>query len=197
MLCLVTGVPGIGKSTICSTLAEGQPDRYRHVSFGRLILEALTDHGVTGVSEQDLRRRATELVTKQVLKSATALLAALVDRATDHEWLLIDSHAVSQDWYGYRATPDGSDYFAIFTYAAVVQLFAESTVVLERGAASTSGRYASTPGQLDLHFQLQAAVSISYGAQSACPVFFVDAAGEVADVAATVDTLLNGLDIST
>lgn len=193
MICLVTGVPGVGKTTVCSMLAAKYPDRYRHVSFGKLILEALQESGERAVNHSDLRRDVSRLVTPTVIERATRLLEERARSGDARAWAIVDSHAVSQDWYGYRVTADGPRYFAVIRYSAIVNLFADAATVLKRTASDRAGRRALSEKELEIHFGLQAAVSICYGSLSECPVFFVDGGGELDAVVERVHAVLKGV----
>jgi len=187
MVVYVTGVPGVGKSTLCRRLCDLRPNRYVHVSFGALILAAI---GESGLTEKNLRESAASLVTSRVLRLATEKLIAEVDQSPAGILLLIDSHAVSQDRFGYVVTPDGPDYFGRLRYQAIIQLFASPTTVLAMSLPAASGRQARTARDIDVHFALQSAVSVNYAAANGCPLLLVDA-GPPADVlAATVNRLL-------
>src|SRR2546429_7062691 len=130
MIILVTGVPGVGKTTMCMFLAAMKPQRYVHVPFGGLIHRALNQPEIT---EADLRRSAAQLVTPRILSVATDML--MTEVARESRMVLVDSHAVSQTRYGYIVTPDGPSYFLRLRYSAIVQLFASAATVLSRSDA--------------------------------------------------------------
>lgn len=185
MIVLVTGVPGVGKTTSCGFLARTLPDRYFHLSFGGLILRALNR---PDLNEVDLRRSAADLVTPKILSVATGMLVA--QAAAESRIVLVDSHAVSQTRHGYVVTPDGDSYFTKVRYNAIVQLFASARTVLSRSEGATSGRQARTEHDIEMHFALQSAVSVGYSAASECPLLLVDAEDTVELVAASVEECL-------
>lgn len=169
VIVLVTGVPGVGKTTLCQFLAATRPSEYAHVPFGSLILRALC---VDQVTETDLRKSAASLVTRRVLDEATEMLMAEVAKQSKRI-VLVDSHAVSQDRFGYVVTADGASYFSRLRYGAVVQLFASPSTVLSRSAKAVSGRQASSETDIETHFLLQSAVSVGYSVACECPLFVV------------------------
>jgi adenylate kinase len=187
MIVLVTGVPGVGKTSLCRFLVDARPHRYVHIRFGNLILRALDRDEIT---ETELRRSAASLVTPSILEVATEMLMAEVAKNSERI-ILVDSHAVSQNRYGYVVTPDGASYFGRLRYAAIVQLFALPSTVLARSAALASGRQASVERDVNIHFMLQCSVSVGYSAASECPLLIVEAEKGVDRVAANVESLLS------
>ncbi|MCA1530596.1 AAA family ATPase [Bradyrhizobium yuanmingense] len=189
-LCLVNGVPGVGKTSLCYRLLQDASAAYTHISFGQLILRVLRE-SAPDIDEKALRQSTTALVTQEVLDRATAILAQEVRaQAADDGWILLDSHAVSQDWFGYLASPDGMRYFEQLQYGAIVHLYASSEAVLRRSDTNASGRQARVPSDLETHSQLLNCVSILYSSLSKCPAYFVEASGSVAETATKVDKIL-------
>jgi adenylate kinase len=189
MIVLVTGVPGVGKTTLCQFLAANWPEDYVHVSFGSFILRALNSEGIT---EPDLRRSAASLVSRNILAEATEILMAEVTKES-RRFILVDSHAVSQDRFGYVVTPDGSSYFNRLKYGVIVQLHALPSTILSRSAAVITGRQARHEKDVEMHLMLQSAVSVGYSSASECPLYVVQAEEPVERVAAVVDGLVRGV----
>jgi adenylate kinase len=189
MIILVTGVPGVGKTSLCRFLAGTRPNRYIHVPFGNLILRALDREEIT---EPELRSSAASLVTPSILAVATEMLMIEIAKSSGHI-ILIDSHAVSQNRFGYVVTPDGASYFGRLRYTAIVQLFASPSTVLTRSAAAVSGRQAIFERDVDMHFMLQCCVSVGYSAASECPLLVVEAEENVNRVAVNVESLLSNV----
>lgn len=187
MLTLLTGVPGIGKTSTCAHLEEQWPTRYKHLPFGAFIRQVLQKAAVT---ERDLRLRPTALVSPAVISEATELLRQAVAELPLRVMGLLDSHAVSQDDYGYVSTPDGPEYFRHLQYAAIVNLHTGPAEVLRRSQQCSTGRRAGSVEEVELHATLQLAVSSGYAMANACPLYVVRADRNLQDVAATVHQLL-------
>lgn len=188
VIVLVTGVPGVGKTTLCKFMVSVWPNDYVHISFGTLILRTLSLNA-EWVTEPELRRAAASLVTHRTLTEATELLMVEVAEA-QHRIVLIDSHAVSQDRFGYIVTPDGRTYFDRLQYGAIVQLQAAPPTILARSAPDVSGRQARNEKDIELHYVLQSAVSVGYSAASECPLYVVEAEEPVESVGDMVHRLL-------
>ncbi len=191
VIVLVTGVPGVGKTTLCSSMVDSWPGDYAHISFGKLILKALNPNTEL-VTEPDLRRSAASLVTRTILAEATELLMVRVAKE-QQRIVLVDSHAVSQDKFGYIVTPDGRTYFDRLQYGAIVQLHAAPLTILSRTAPAASGRQARSEKDIELHCILQSAISVGYSAASECPLYVVEAEEPTEALAVTVHRLLQGI----
>jgi adenylate kinase len=190
-VCLVNGAPGVGKTTLCEKLANGFRGRFVHLSFGELILQHLEAGGVR-VDEPQLRREVTALVDASAISHATdALLDLLASSANKGaDWILIDSHAVSPDHYGYIARPDGDSYFSRLRYDAIVHLYARGECVLSRGQGSETGRLCETKEEVEMLARLLEGVTLGYSSKCECPAYFVNAEAEPSSVAKTVSDIL-------
>jgi adenylate kinase len=191
-LCYVTGVPAVGKSTVSNGLEQSFPDRYVHMGFGGILLDALRENGTTK-SERDLRLDPGGIVTRALIDQATTILQRRVADAKT-AWTLIDSHAASLTREGYVATPDGNSFFRQLRYSAVVHLIDDPEAVLARSDTQNSGRLARTKRDVEWHSSLLVPISILYASYSSCPAFFVDVAGGAELAITIVDQLLRGLE---
>jgi hypothetical protein len=143
----------------------------------------------TAVTEVDLRERPSELVTGEILAEAHETLLEKVP-TVGAQWAVVDSHAVSQDWYGFRSTPDGESYFRRLRYDVIVQLYVDSATLISRINASREGRWGQTVDDLARLFALQSAVSTVYASRCECPLYFVRSDVPVDTLVRTVDHLL-------
>lgn len=99
----LTGAPATGKSTLTRALKTRIPD-LQIFEFGERLTARLADSGQ--VSDQaDLRSQSARTIT---LNDVRAVDRELLDFVATH-WatspVIIDSHAVTKESYGYRVTP--------------------------------------------------------------------------------------------
>lgn len=192
-ICYVTGVPGVGKTTLCKTIISRHPAKYCHVNFGQLIASSLTTLLDQGVAERELRSDPTRFVTQEVLQAASSNLFSELakDAYAGFEWLMLDSHAVSQDWFGFVATPDGPPYFSKLRYSAIIHLYAAPEVILARSNLENSGRQAANAEDVSRHESLLQSVTVAYSMMSGCPAYFVASNETPTSVADRVDKILS------
>jgi adenylate kinase len=101
MLALLTGSPGVGKTTVATALAARYPMQVETVSFGTLIHQAVNDRHRGELSYAEFRRLAAQLVRQADIEAATDLVIALKS-SLGAKWLVVDSHAVAQTSYGWH-----------------------------------------------------------------------------------------------
>ena len=171
----LTGAPAAGKSSTTRMLAERMP--------GLLVWEygaRLTEHVMTkstAVSSQnDLRANSGSVVTPQdVVEVDRALLAFVAgNRAERH--VLIDSHPVTKEAYGYRITPFSLEQFARLAPDEIWVLYASPEETRRRIAVDDGGRPLVTEEEARTHTALQASVAATYGMAVGRPVYLFDTA---------------------
>jgi adenylate kinase len=151
---LLTGVPGVGKTTVSKKLGE-LIDPLEIISFGEVILNARADDQPR-ITHSELRRNPTSEATMRTIKNASELLVLRLHELRTRTNVIIDSHAVAKDRYGFRVTPDGISLLSRIGLRAIFVLHANHDEVRRRLKIDTKGR-------------------ISYGVATGCPVFVLNA----------------------
>lgn len=191
-LVLVTGAPGVGKSSVTSYLEKHSPGVFRRVHYGDLISRVLG-----GVSEKSLRTDVSRFITREVLRSADSLLEEELQSSKSSGLItLVDSHAVSMCKHGFLMTPDGSSFFQKFRYSAIIMLYAHPRVVFSRSEPERSGRQYKSHRDVEMLDSLLKSVVVCYSSWCQCPALLIEAGGEVAGVAVNtqvaIEETLNG-----
>jgi adenylate kinase len=99
---------------------------------------------------------------------------ALVTEHRNSRAIVIDSHAVTKEEYGYRITPFSLDQFARTAPDEIWVLFASPEATRGRIAADAAGRPMVSEEEARMHTALQASVAASYGTSLGCPVYLFD-----------------------
>lgn len=190
MIALITGPPGVGKTSVTECLAASGTCTVVH--FGELLRMALVDQGHSNATHGDLRREPNRLVNQAVIRRATSRLVELAapfkESAT---WLVLESHAASPTPFGLRVTPDGPKYFEQIQYDVVIHLTATPALILQRYWQEPDGRIARLPEEVAEVDRAQQMVSVMYAALSECAVYFVDASDSLESVASSVNAILS------
>lgn len=170
---LLTGVPAAGKTTLANEVKETiQPMHV--ITFGEFILE-VKKRGLPNVNYADLRSNPTREAGINLIEEATVLLLKHVSELRDKSNILIDSHAVAKDEYGFRITPDSHSFLQKIKLDAILILHANHQAVVSRINAKSDGRRLVTVEEVATHEVLQDSVSIAYAVATGCPVFIINA----------------------
>jgi adenylate kinase len=109
-------------------------------------------------------------------------------RSTNH--IVIDSHAVTKETFGFRVTPFSRNQLEALSPTLIICLYAEASVVINRIAANAQGRPKPTTFEADYHTALQGVVAVQYGILLGKPVYLLDAAKPMEELANEIITLI-------
>jgi adenylate kinase len=174
---LLTGVPAVGKTTLARYALE-RVTRLHVITFGEMIFEARRREE-PGITYQEMRAFPTKQAAGRTIETATELLIERAGELRQTSNVLIDSHAVAKDEYGFRITPDSEAVLKRLMLDAVIVLHAQPDTVLARMQSAPAGRRAVTPRQLATHEALQDAVAVAYAVASGCPVYVLEVCSEL------------------
>lgn len=186
MLVLLTGVPGCGKTSLARALVDQHPDVVDAVSFGRLVFDSVRRRTGFQCTYDEFRSTSATMVTAGDVAEATIRLIARVNETEAKKVVILDSHAVARERFGYRCTPDDPETLRRLGYACILHLYVPSRVIVDRVQAEPAGRLSRSTAEIDLHEQLQLAVSTYYAGVLGCPLLVLDghdSPGEIAEVA--------------
>jgi adenylate kinase len=170
----LTGAPATGKSTLCSNLAKANPAAHIFAYSNELRqLVAGRTHRV--VTEGEIREKSAAIVTPADVLELDKRLIALVAAERTRRPIIIDSHAVTKELYGFRVTSFSAEQLRQLDPDLIVCLYASPDAITARIAAKPMGRPQISLFEAALHVQLQAAVATQYGVLLGKPVYLVDA----------------------
>lgn len=171
----LTGAPASGKSSTTRLLVDRVP--------GLLVWEysaRLTEHVMgksRGVSRQeDLRSRSSGVITPDDVAEVDRALLAFVEDNRAGRPVLIDSHPVTKEAYGYRITPFSLEQFARLAPDEIWVLYASPGETRRRIGADDGGRPMPSEEEARAHTALQASVAATYGMAIGRPVHLFDTA---------------------
>ncbi len=92
---ILTGTPGVGKSTVLNRALEDIDEDYRLVNFGDMMLEVALERGV--VEDRDEMRRLPPKVQKDIQRMAARRIAG----AAKTQNIVVDTHSTIKTPKGY------------------------------------------------------------------------------------------------
>ena len=181
----LTGPPATGKSTLVAHLQTILSPLETFV-YSKVLSEHVSKRHDNFVSQDQLRAKSSLIVTPDDVQFVDDMLKNLVESKRSNSHIIIDSHAVTKESYGYRVTP--------FSYALLSQirptklfcLYTEASVIIERIQADKQGRPNITSFEADFHTNLQANLSMMYGLHLGIPIYFLDSSKPISEVASQI-----------
>jgi adenylate kinase len=169
----LTGAPAAGKSSTTRMLAERVPGLLVW-EYGARLTEHVMVKSADVSSQDDLRARSAGVVMPEDVVEVDRALLAFVEGNRAGRHVLIDSHPVTKETYGYRITPFSLEQFARLAPDEIWVLYASPEETRRRIAADDGGRPMVSEEEARTHTALQASVAATYGMAVGRPVYLFD-----------------------
>jgi adenylate kinase len=169
----LTGAPAAGKSSTTRILSEKTPDLLIW-EYGARLTDYLKERSSAVRSQENLRAQLAKLVSPKDVEEVDKRLAAFVREHRSARSIIIDSHPVTKEAYGYRVTPFSLDQVARLEPDEIWVLFVGPEVTRERIKNDPAGRPMITEEEARMHTGLQASVATTYGIITGSPIYFFD-----------------------
>lgn len=128
---MLTGAAGTGKSSL-SKEAGRRISPLHHVDFGQILLNRKIAQGMAGLTYEKLRAQSATLITPEDVKATDAELIESLPKLRENTHVLIDSHAVTRESYGFRITHYSFEDLKRIALDAVVVTYCDPTELVER-----------------------------------------------------------------
>jgi adenylate kinase len=169
----VTGAPAAGKSSTLRALAERLPGLLTW-EYGARLTEHVTFKAARDIHQHELREKSAGLVTPEDVSEVDRQLLQFVEINRGSRNVLIDSHPVTKEDYGFRITPFSSEQVAALRPDEIWVLYASPEETRRRIEADGAGRPMITAEEAAMHTFLQTSVAATYGIAASCPVYIFD-----------------------
>lgn len=157
----LTGAPATGKSSLCASLSQTVPDLLI-LSYSTLLRDYLNARCGNQLNENDIREQSASVVTAADVAAVDQLLIKEVhDKRGSHK-IIIDSHPVTIEQYGFRVTQFALQELKLLNPDVLICLYAAPDVIRQRIEDAPAGRPLPAEFELSMHIQLQAAVCSQY-----------------------------------
>ncbi|KPL53241.1 hypothetical protein ABB55_14310 [Prosthecomicrobium hirschii] len=170
----LTGAPAAGKSSAAKRLAERVPG-LEVWEFGERLTAYLRRRLGPDLAQTDLREKSGRIATPEDVAAVDRSLIGFVSETRLRAPVLIDSHPVTKETFGYRVTPFGIEGLQQLKPTQVWMLYTDPNVAVGRIERDPQGRPLITVEEARMHTHLQASVACTYGVLAGVPVHFFDA----------------------
>ena len=181
----LTGAPAAGKSTLCEGLLQ-RAANLLVFSYSSLLRDHVRQRDGADLGASEIREQSARVITREdVMAVDTQLVDEVNSKRADYD-ILIDSHPVTKESYGFRVTPFNVEQLKAFAPDALVCLYASPDVLHKRISRDPDGRPLPSLFELELHVQVQVAVTTQYSIEVGRSCHLIDSG---VDPVALVDTV--------
>jgi len=184
----LTGAPAAGKSSVTQGLARLVAP-LEVFEYGERLTRYLASRQDQALTQEVLRQRSAGVAGPEDVRAVDRLLLDFVTEARTRAHVVVDSHAVTRERYGFRVTPYSLGDFALLSADAICVLFTPPDVAVERIDRSPAGRPRVTLWESGFHTGLQASVATTYGMSIGVPIYLIDSSPPIDDVVSEVARL--------
>ncbi|MCA1370175.1 AAA family ATPase [Bradyrhizobium sp. BRP14] len=172
----MTGAPASGKSTTARLLKE-KLEGLKVWEYGAELTRYVQERPQV-TTQEDLRRLSGNVVTPDDVAAVDQKLLGFVKANRGLFPVVIDSHPVTKEDYGYRITAFSADQVRALAPDEIWVLFTSPDIAVERINANAAGRPQIDLEQARMHTDLQASVAATYGIVTGRPVYLFDSGGD-------------------
>ncbi|WP_158665409.1 ATP-binding protein [Sinorhizobium fredii] len=168
----LTGAPAAGKSTTARLLKQQIPG-LKIWEYGAELTRYVKERAQIG-SQADLRRLSANVVTPEDVAAVDKELLEFVNTNRGTYPIVIDSHPVTKEDFGYRITAFSEAQVKALAPDEIWVLFTPPNVTVERINSDAEGRPQIDHEEARMHTSLQAGVAATYGVAIGRPVYLFD-----------------------
>lgn len=173
----LTGAPAAGKSTTLQQL-RGLVNDIEIWEYARRLADYIGSKRSQQVSHSELRSGSATIVSPKDIVAVDMLLLNYVTAARGKKHIIIDSHPVTKEDYGFRCTPFSQKQIKAIRPDEIWTLYADPITTIERVKAHGGGRKQVNEEEARMHTLLQANIATNYGISAGCPVYFFDSGSD-------------------
>lgn len=186
----LTGAPATGKSTLCKHLVAEVPS-LKPFCYSAELRDRVNRRASSSITESGIREKSAAVIRAEDVHQLDAELIAWVESERVRSHIVIDTHPVTKEVFGYRVTAFSVEQVRRLAPDFVVCLYAAPEELARRISSEPQGRPLPSPYEIDLHNQAQIGVATQYAVLLGRPCYLIDSARDQDELVATVRRLIN------
>ena len=172
----LTGAPASGKSSTTRLLRDVVPE-LQVWEYGARLTEYVRRRSDAVLDQNDLRSQSAQAVTAEDVQRLDDELLEFVARERTRANVIIDSHAVTKEAWGFRVVPFSLARFAQLAPDEIWMLFTGPATAVSRIEEDPGGRPVVSEEEARMHTHLQASVAATYAMSLGVPLYLFDSSG--------------------
>mgnify|MGYP000738611375 CR=1 FL=1 len=168
----LTGAPATGKTTL-ARLIEEKFEPFLRIDYGKLLLERKRET-FPYLKYEELREKSSKIIKVEDVKREDASLITKINELRATTNIIIDSHPVTKEEYGFRIIPFSLKLLAKLHLDIIIVLHRTYANILKTLAENPEGRPLITTEEAKAHEFLQDIIASSYGIICGCPVYILE-----------------------
>jgi adenylate kinase len=168
---LLTGTAAVGKSTLSRNV--GKASNFKSFEYGdELFKQAAKKHPEITYSET--RSHPDIVISDEDVRNTDEALQLFIQEYRNEFHVVIDSHAVSKEDYGFRSEPFAFGKLQRANFSRIVCLYCEPTIIVDRTKHNPEGRPFLTTQEAEVYQNFQNSVAIAYSTILGVPIHFIN-----------------------
>ncbi|MEL7609881.1 MAG: ATP-binding protein [Bacillota bacterium] len=169
----LTGVAGSGKSSLCNYIKSVNP-QIEVVSYSSILKEFLEAKSKCNISQEEMRTKSASVITPEDINAVDTLLLDIINNLKKTNHVIVDSHAVTYEQYGFRTTPFKTSILNELNFELLISLYCSTNSIIKRISANPQGRPMLGPEEISYAINLQNSLVLNYGIILNKPVYFLN-----------------------
>ena len=169
----LTGAPATGKSSTVKRL-KGLVQPLEVWEYGARLSSYIQERDANLKDQADLRAKSAGIVSPQDIEAVDGRLLAFIDEKRDSSHIIVDTHPVTKEGYGFRITAFSLQQVQRLNPDEVWVLYTAPEVALERIGNDAQGRPEISLEEARMHTLVQSSVAATYGIAAGRPVYLFD-----------------------
>jgi adenylate kinase len=169
----LTGAPAAGKSTAARWLSQNVPE-VELFQYGNELTKLANAKNASSITQEQVRAKSSSIITKEHVRELDQYLIEFVSANRHRSHVIVDSHAVTKESFGFRITPFSVAQIVSLAPTEIWVLYANARETIRRIKADPEGRQSPTTWEADFNTELQSSVAAIYGVLAPAPVYLFD-----------------------